>query len=97
MLQVRYPYHQIAFPQAVTSTALNADYAFAQWRDCYVGNVAWLNTVDHGTVYDAGDMWGCLGVWFSGRWHTAASDEYITRVKGYLDQRIWTTAGFREP
>jgi autotransporter family porin len=97
LMQVRYPYHSIAFPQAMTSSALNVDYAYALWRDCYVGNLDWLNTVEHGSAYAAGDVWGCVGVWFSGRWHTAAADDYITKVRGYLDQRIWTTAAFREP
>jgi len=97
LLQVRYPYNIPAFPYAETSSAFNADYAYAQFRNCYAGNLTWLNTVDRVGTYAAGDAWGCLGVWFSGRWHTAAAEGYITRVKGYLDQRIWTTANFREP
>jgi autotransporter family porin len=97
LLQVRYPYNQIAFPLAIASTALNTDYAYAQWRDCYEGNVTWLNSVDHGTPYAAGDAWGCLGVWYSGRWHTSAADGYITKVRDYLNQRIWTMADFRQP
>ncbi|HST81730.1 MAG TPA: hypothetical protein VLL08_08365 [Kineosporiaceae bacterium] len=97
LLQIRYPYNQPAFPYAATSSAFNADYAYAQWRNCYVGSLTWLNTVERGSEYAAGDSWGCLGTWFSGRWHTTAAEDYITRVKGYLDQRIWTTADFKQP
>ncbi len=97
LLQIRYPYNQAAFPYAITSSAFNADYAYAQWRNCYLGNLTWLNTVDRGSDYAAGDAWGCLGVWFSGRWHTTAANDYVTKVKGYLDQRIWTTPNFKQP
>jgi len=61
------------------------------------GKMTWLNTVERGSQYKAGDAWGCMGVWFSGRWHTAAADGYITRVKDYLAQRIWTTPNFQQP
>lgn len=97
LLQVRYPYNQSAFPYAATSSAFNADYAYAQWRNCYDGNLTWLNTVDRVGTYGAGDAKGCLGVWFSGRWHTSAADGYITKVEDTLDQRTWTTANFRQP
>ena len=39
IMQVRYPYNVAAFPGAATSTAMNVDYAFANWRACYTG--AW--------------------------------------------------------
>jgi hypothetical protein len=97
MLQIRYPYNTAAFPYAITSTAFNADYAYAQFRACFTGAWTWLNTVERTGTYAAGDAWGCLGVWFSGRWHNAGADGYITRVKGYLDQRIWTTPSFQQP
>jgi autotransporter family porin len=97
LLQVRYPYHQIAFMGALNSSALNADYAYALWRECYTGELTWLNDVEHGSTYAAGDADGCLGVWFSGRWHTAPADQYIAKVKGYLSQKIWTTPDFQEP
>jgi hypothetical protein len=94
ILQVRFPSHQMAFPKAVTSTALNADYAYSQWRECYTGTMSWLNTLDHGSAYAAGDVWGCVGVWAAGRWHTAPAETYLATVKRHLDQRLWTTAAF---
>ena len=45
----------------------------------------------------AGDAWGCAGRWFSGRWHTAAAEEYVTKVKQYRDQEIWRTPDFQQP
>ena len=95
-LQVRYAYHGSAFvdKNAINSTAYNLDYAYAVWRDCFDGGMGWLNTTDRGSEYAAGDQWGCLGVWFSGRWHTAAAEGYITQVRSYFDQKIWTAPGF---
>ncbi|MFD0578455.1 hypothetical protein [Dactylosporangium darangshiense] len=97
MLQVRYPYNLAAFPDVEKSTAMNVDYAYAVWRDCYEGKMTWLNTVERGSQYAAGDAWGCMGVWFSGRWHTSAAEGYITRVRNYMSQRIWTTLNFQQP
>jgi autotransporter family porin len=56
--------------------------------------MTWLNTVERGRDYAAGDMWGCLGRWFSGRWHTAPAEEYIASVGDYLAQRVWETPSF---
>ncbi len=97
MLQVRYPYNVDAFPGVETSTAMNTDYVFAVWRSCFEGKMTWLNTVERGSSYAAGDAWGCMGVHFSGRWHTDAAEGYIARVKDYLAQRIWTTPNFQQP
>jgi autotransporter family porin len=94
LLQVRYPYWTNGFPQVETSTAYNADYAYAAWRACFEGQETWLNTVDRVGTYGPGDMWGCLGVWFSGRWHTSAADGYITNVQAYLSQRVWEQPDF---
>ena len=96
ILQVRYPYHQSAFQNnnATNSTAYNVDYALAGWRSCFEGQDQWLNTVDRGATYSAGDVWGCIGVWYSGRWYTPAAVTYINKVKDYLAQRIWSTASF---
>ncbi len=97
ILQNRYPYEQSAWPGIYTSTAFNADTTYGIWRACYEGYETWLNTVDKGSTYAAGDAWGCVGRWYAGRWHTSAAETYITKVKDYLNQRIWETAGFQEP
>ena len=97
LLQVRYPYNVPAFPDAAQSSAFNVDWAYASFRACYEGQMTWLNDVERGADYAAGDVDGCLGVWFAGRWHTAAAEEYIGRVHDYLTQRIWEQADFQQP
>jgi autotransporter family porin len=97
ILQNRYPYEQSAWPGMANSTAYNADLGYAIWRTCYEGYEGWLNTVDRGQQYAAGDTLGCMGRWFAGRWHTAAADGYSARVQGYLTSRIWEQASFQEP
>jgi autotransporter family porin len=89
LMQVRWAYHQPAFDGAMKSSAYNVDYAYAMWRDCYEGNTTWL-----GGSYAKGDLWGCVGLWFSGRWHTADAETYIAAVKDYQQQRVWETADF---
>lgn len=92
--QVRYPYWQFAFPYAITSTAYNLDAALAARRSCFEGNETWLNQFERGREYAAGDLWGCVGNWFSGRWYTPDSVTYIAAVQDYLNQRIWLTDPF---
>jgi hypothetical protein len=96
ILQNRYPFERSTWPGIQRSTAMNADTAYAIWRACFEGYEHWLNDVERGRQYAAGDAMGCLGRWFAGRWHTAAADKYVAKVKGYLDQRIWETPDFQE-
>src|SRR6185369_7082881 len=95
--QVRYQYHTIAFTNgyAVVSSAFNLDYTYSVWRACYEGQYSWLNTVERGATYAAGDAWGCLGVWFSGRWYTAPAQTYIAAVKNNLNTRVWESPNFQ--
>lgn len=97
ILQNRFPYEQSAWPGIATSTAFNADLTYAIWRACFEGYEWWLNDVEHGEPYVAGDAWGCFGRWFSGRWHTPVAEGYINRVQDYLGQRIWEMSNFQEP
>ena len=97
IMQNRYPFERSAWPGAERSTAMNADTAYAIWRACYEGYETWLNDVEHGRRYAAGDAEGCQGRWFAGRWHTAQAGQYIARVRDYLDRRIWETPEFQEP
>jgi hypothetical protein len=94
--QVRYPYWGWAFMDAIDSTAYNLDVALAARRNCFEGNETWLNTVERGREYAKGDLWGCVGLWFSGRWYTEPSVSYIAAVQDYLNQRIWTTQPFKD-
>jgi hypothetical protein len=71
-------------PWTEQSTALDADAQMAYLRACYDGDTPWL-----GNGYQAGDAWGCIGSWFSGQWHAAAADGYISRVQAVLSTQAW--------
>ena len=96
ILQNRYPYEQTSWPGIFNSTAMNADTAYAIWRACFEGDERWLNDVERGSQYGAGDALGCVGRWFAGRWHTAPADQYAAAVQSYQRQRIWQTGSFQE-
>jgi autotransporter family porin len=94
LAQVRYLYHTPAFEGSLVSSAYNLDYTYAVWRDCYEGNATWLNQFERGRDYGRGDVWGCVGLWFSGRWYTAPATQYIADVQAYLAQRVWEQPSF---
>ena len=99
--QVRDTAHQSAFQygsvNARNSSAYNLDYTYASWRACYEGVYTWLNTVERNGTYAAGDVWGCLGVWFSGRWYVN-NDAYLNQsgdsVRWHYDNKTWLTSTF---
>ena len=97
ILQNRYPYEVSTWPGIGNSTAMNADTAYGIWRACFNGYEAWLNTVDRGSQYGPGDQWGCVGRWFSGRWHNQSAEGYIAKVQDYLRRRVWEQPDFQEP
>ena len=76
------------------SAAYNLDYTYASWRACYEGVYTWLNTVEHNGTYAAGDVWGCVGVWFSGRWYVN-TDAYLNQsgdsVRWHYNNKTWLT------
>jgi autotransporter family porin len=95
--QVRVPYHGSAFEftqvNAMNSTAYNVDYTYASWRACYEGVYTWL-----GSGYGAGDVWRCVGVWFSGQWSAGSYDAYLNQsgdsVRWHYDNQTWLTPNF---
>jgi autotransporter family porin len=93
--QTRYPFMSSAFPHAYNSSAYNLDVTYAIWRACFEGTETWLNNVERGRQYAAGDMLGCMGRWFAGRWYTDAALGYMDVVRGHVRARTWTTPGFR--
>jgi hypothetical protein len=44
--------------------------------------------------YHAGDIWGCLGRWYSGGWYDQGAVKDIQKVKTALAQKAWLEAGF---
>jgi hypothetical protein len=71
-----------SYPMSKTMTAFSLDYAAAKLRGCYEG---WEYFGDE----SRGDLWGCLGAWYSGGWHDSAADAYIERVKTDYDNKPW--------
>lgn len=96
ILQDRYPFQHSSWPGIARSTAMNADTAYSIWRACFEGYERWLNTLDRGRQYTAGDAWGCVGRWVSGRWHTPLAEQYIAGVQDYLNRRVWERRDFVE-
>jgi hypothetical protein len=92
--QVRYPYHMSAMADSVSSSAFNLDYTYSLWRTCFDGTDTWLNQYERGKDYVAGDVWGCVGLWFSGRWYTQPANDYISAIQGYFAMNLWTTSDF---
>jgi autotransporter family porin len=92
--QVRITAHGTAFPNAVNSSAYNVDYTYASWRACYEGVYTWLNQPQNstGVTYVAGDVWGCVGLWFSGRWYDQGALNYINDgdTNGYGSRGVRT-------
>lgn len=83
------------FPFNRDSTAFAVDYLGSQLRGCYEGWQTWLNQT--GTKnYAAGDLWGCVGAWYAGAWHSADAEEYLGLVRAAFDDRPWLTAEFAE-
>jgi hypothetical protein len=64
------------------------------WRSCYNGDLTWLNNVERGGTYRAGDLEGCLGVWFTGRWLVPSAYPYIEAVRDLKNRRVWESSDF---
>ena len=89
------------YPWNKDSTAAAVD-VFAGWvRGCYEGWVWWLR--DHGNrshgTYRAGDLWGCVGAWFSGDWHdgqvgSPSGQDYIARARAFVKRPPWLMNNF---
>jgi len=84
------PTHPGTWPYAYQSTAFNLDYALAIRRACFEGKEIWL-----GKDYHSGDLWGCIGRWFSGQWHDGGAQNYISQVKKLLADKVWLQPDFR--
>ena len=92
LLQIKRTALPGSYPASARSTAFNVDFALAVRRACYEGNLTWL--VPHSTPYAAGDEWGCIGAYFSGKWYDEGAQGYIAKVKAFYDQRIWQQPDF---
>jgi hypothetical protein len=73
-----------AFPFSRNSTAFAADYYGAAFRGCFEGWVTWLH--DENPNYVPGDLWGCVGYWYSGAWRDSAAKQLHRRDTGLPEQ-----------
>ncbi len=97
ILQIKYTYFQSEWPMSRDDTAFNADFVYGWLRNCYEGWADYLyqyTPVAGYPRYHAGDIWGCLGFWFSGNWYDQGAINYINVTKGYYTQKPWLQPGF---
>jgi hypothetical protein len=89
------------FPWNRDSTAAAVDVLGGWLRGCYEGWVWWLR--QHGNrsrgVYHAGDLWGCVGAWYSGNWHDGpvvgrGGESYSVRAQYWFKERPWLRPHF---
>lgn len=92
ILQIKYTYSHSTWPMSRDDTAFNADYTYAYIRNCFEGGETYLyeRTPKPGYQrYHPGDIWGCIGMWFSGSWYDQDALGYIAKVKYALTNEEW--------
>jgi hypothetical protein len=93
IFQMKRTYH-CCLPLSSKYTAFNADYYGGILRAYYDGRQTWLNDVERGERYRAGDIWGSVGSWYAGRWRTAEALDYIRLVQRALRDEPWNDRWF---
>lgn len=93
IFQMKRTYH-CCVPLSSRYTAFNADYYGGILRAYYDGKLTWLNDVERGERYRAGDLWGSVGAWYAGRWRTNAAMGYIRTVQRVVRDEPWHERGF---
>lgn len=97
ILQLKYVVFPSAWPMSRDDTAFSAEYVYAVIRTCYEGWTTYLSDltpVAGYPRYHAGDIWGCLGRWYSGGWYNQGAIDYINKVKSQLADKVWLRPGF---
>ncbi len=97
ILQIKYFYFKTSWPMSRADTAFNAEYVYGVIRACYEGWTMYLSerTPTSGYQrYHAGDIWGCIGRWYSGGWYDPGAIDYINSVKAYLANEEWRQPEF---
>ena len=67
LLQIKWYYNRTAYPMLRTITPFHLDWYGAKLRGCYDGRKR----------HPAGDIWGCVGEWFSGSWNDSGAIAYV--------------------
>ncbi len=92
LLQIKATAWPGTFPSSRDSTAFNLDYALMARRVCYEGWTNWMYSYPGSNVaYRAGDLWGCVGNWYSGTWYGPGTQSYIDDVQANLVSKPWRT------
>jgi hypothetical protein len=97
ILQIKYTYFKTEWPMSQQDTAFNAEFVYGWIRNCYEGWTDYLYSLTPSPgypSYHAGDIWGCLGFWFSGGWYTSGAINYINIIKQDYQQKPWLQQGF---
>ncbi|MGH2480891.1 MAG: hypothetical protein ACRDHW_14655, partial [Ktedonobacteraceae bacterium] len=97
ILQIKYRYNQSTWPMSRDDTAFSAEYVYGVIRTCFEGWTTYLRArtpLPGYPPYQAGDLWGCLGRWFSGGWYDQGAVNYIQKVKTALAEKAWLRPGF---
>lgn len=99
ILQIKYVDSKTAWPMSRDDTAFNAEYTYRSIRGCYEGWTTYSYLYDRTPVvgyprYHPGDIWGCVGSWYSGSWYDQGALAYIKSVKMYMANKQWLQPGF---
>jgi autotransporter family porin len=97
LLQVKYAYFQGTWPMSHDDTAFSLEYAIGVIRTCYEGWTTYLQQrvpPPGYPAYHAGDLWGCIGRWYSGSWYDSLAQGYIQKVKAAYNEKAWLQADF---
>ncbi|QJY47005.1 hypothetical protein [Pseudonocardia broussonetiae] len=82
LLQIKSTVWTGTAPWSATSTAFNVDWSLGLRRACYEGQ---LSPAPQGR----GDLWGCVGMHYSGGWRDAPALAYVAGVQAHLERRAW--------
>lgn len=89
LVQIKGTIHPGTYPMIEQSVPFATDFASAFLHACYNGAFTWLKN-----GYRAGDIWGCVGTYYSGSWYDAGAKNYISLIKGHYNKRAWETSTF---
>lgn len=76
-----------SYPDIRLSTAYCLDIYAAMIRGIYEGMSTYLGAT-------TGDIWGAIGSWYSGDWHSTAANSYIASVQSEVTNKRWLQTGF---
>jgi hypothetical protein len=82
ILQSKAYYRPGTYPATKVSTAFNLDASLAELRGCIDG-LQWFGP------QSKGDVWGCVGVWFSGSYNKGGQSSYVDNVKQIYNEKPW--------